>query len=98
MISCPNLRRLTALTVSSGLAPINPTTLRVAGSAIEAQQQVRAGQFKEMHTVALDDLSHVHQFAQQFGRAGRFSSGEGICRLWLKPGDGLPGKYRRYAG
>jgi hypothetical protein len=71
MISWPNLRRLTALTASSGLAWIRPTTLRVAGSAVEAQQQVGAGQLEEVHAVALDDLAHVHQLAQQeAGRGG----------------------------
>ena len=38
---------------------------------IEAQQQVRAGQVEEVHAVALDNLPHVHQLAQQHGRARR---------------------------
>ena len=32
---------------------------------IKTQEQVRTGQLKEMHAVALDDLAHVHQFTQQ---------------------------------
>src|SRR5215216_3146132 len=38
---------------------------------IEAKQEVGSGEFEEVHAMALDDLSHVHQLAEQAGRAGR---------------------------
>ncbi len=55
---------------------------------VEAEQQVGAGQFEEVHAVALDDLAHVHQFAQQGGRAGRRAARSRHRRLWPRPGDG----------
>ena len=71
MISWPNLRKLTALTASSGLAANQANHIADGRIGIETQQQIRTGQFEEMHAVALDDLAHVHQFAQQAaGRGG----------------------------
>ena len=37
---------------------------------IKPQKKVRSCQFKEMHRMGLDDLSHVHQFPQESGRSG----------------------------
>ncbi len=49
------------------------------GCGVKAEQQVGSGQFEEVHAVALDDLSHVHQFAQQAGRAGRSLTGQRVA-------------------
>ncbi len=46
---------------------------------IEAKQQVRTCEFEEVHAVALDDLSHVHEFTQKIGRARRGLTGERVA-------------------
>ncbi len=38
---------------------------------IKSQEQIRSGQFKEMHGVGLNELPHMHQFPQELGRPGR---------------------------
>ena len=48
---------------------------------IRAQDQVRSCQHEEMHRVRLDDLAHVHQFAEQLGRAGGLDADDHIARL-----------------
>ncbi len=55
---------------------------------IKTEQQVGTGQFEEMHAMALDDLTHVHQLAQQGGRAGWWAADKAHRRLWRKPDDG----------
>ena len=68
MISWPNWRRRMPPRASSGSAAIRPKTLRLAGSAVPAEQQVGRAQVEEAQRVRLDDLAEVHQPAQLLGR------------------------------
>ena len=70
--------QLHSLDGQSGVGANQPDHVAGFGRAIESEQQIRPGQFEEVHAVALDDLSHVHQFAQQIGRMRGGLPGQGI--------------------
>jgi hypothetical protein len=61
MTSWPNWRSRIPRRAISGSACISPKTLRVAGSCVHAEQQVRCGEVEEAQRVRLQDLAEVGQ-------------------------------------
>ena len=97
MIVCPICRRRMPSRASSRmLGACTPKMLRLAGSAVHPQQQIRAGQVEEAQRMGLHDLRQVHHPAQlRRPSAGSRTASSCVARLGGRRSDGSPGRCRR---